>query len=212
MKIFLAGATGRVAKSTIEGLVRRGHTVYAGARNPEQVKSSEFVIPVHLDLHDPVEELEALVEGCDAVYFLAGSRGKDLLQTDAFGAVKLIQATERAGISRFVMLSFLFSLRPEKWEEDPGLRGILNYDIAKFFADKWLVNNTELNYTIVQPGFLKEGEGTGNITLFPRQAAATLIPDVAEVFCEVLERENTYESLVPFTSGETPVVDALELL
>lgn len=34
----------------------------------------------------------------DIVYFVAGSRGKDLLQTDAFGAVKTMIAAEKSGI------------------------------------------------------------------------------------------------------------------
>lgn len=59
-------------------------------------------------------DLAALIAGSDAVIFTAGSRGKDLLQTDAYGAVKLMQAAKQAGINRFVMLSALFSLTPEK--------------------------------------------------------------------------------------------------
>ncbi len=64
-----------------------------------------------------------IIKGSDAVYFTAGSRGKDLLQTDAFGAVKLMQATELAGIHRFVLLSSVFANRPEKWS-DPCLVNI----------------------------------------------------------------------------------------
>lgn len=38
------------------------------------------------------------MKGSDAVYFTAGSRGKDLLQTDAYGAVKTMQAAKKLGI------------------------------------------------------------------------------------------------------------------
>ncbi|WP_153048456.1 NAD(P)H-binding protein, partial [Streptococcus suis] len=101
----------------------------------------------------------------DAVYFLAGSRGKDLLQTDAFGAVKLMQATEASQVKRFVLLSSIFATEPEKWS-DPNLVNITDYNIAKFFADQWLIHNTTLDYTIVQPGNLVEAEtGSGLIEL-----------------------------------------------
>lgn len=43
-----------------------------------------------MDLRDSVENLAELVQGVDAIYFTAGSRGRDLLQIDAFGAVKLM--------------------------------------------------------------------------------------------------------------------------
>lgn len=48
------------------------------------------------------------IKGADAIYFTAGSGAKDLLQVDAFGAVKLMQAAEKDSIMRFVMLSALF--------------------------------------------------------------------------------------------------------
>ena len=48
------------------------------------------------------------IKGADAIYFTTGSGAKDLLQVDAFGAVKLMQAAEKDSIKRFVMLSALF--------------------------------------------------------------------------------------------------------
>ena len=48
-----------------------------------------------MDLHSSVDDLAKLMKGRDAVYFTAGSRGKDLLQTDAYGAVKTMQAAKK---------------------------------------------------------------------------------------------------------------------
>ena len=49
-------------------------------------------------------------------YFVAGSRGKDLLQTDLYGAVKMMQAVEKKGnLKRYIHLSSLFALQPDKW-------------------------------------------------------------------------------------------------
>lgn len=62
--------------------------------------------------------MEEKLKDFNAVYFLAGSRGKDLLQTDAFGAVKLMQTAESIGIRRFIMLSSIFALEPEKWSQE----------------------------------------------------------------------------------------------
>ena len=40
MKVFVAGATGRVAAVLLQALVAQGHEVIAGARSPEKSASS----------------------------------------------------------------------------------------------------------------------------------------------------------------------------
>lgn len=210
MKIFLAGATGRVAEKTIEYLVERGYEVTAGARQPERVIKLENVEAVRLDLHSSAEELVEVVKGHDAIYFTAGSRGKDLLQTDAFGAVKLMQAAEQSGIKRFIMLSSIFATEPEKWN-DPNLANITNYNIAKFFADQWLIKNTNLDYTIIQPGNLVESEiGSGKIEINVKKSQPNTIPNVAEVLATVVDKENTFKKIIQMSDGETPIKEAIE--
>ncbi|MGC4385803.1 NAD(P)H-binding protein [Streptococcus suis] len=209
MKVFIAGATGCVAEETIKNLVQLGHQVTAGARQPECVIALDKVNPVKLDLHADIKELAELVKDHDAVYFLAGSRGKDLLQTDAFGAVKLMQAAEASQVKRFVLLSSIFATEPEKWS-DPNLVNITDYNIAKFFADQWLIHNTTLDYTIVQPGNLVEAEtGSGLIELNVKQSQPNTIPNVAEVLATVLDKKNTYAQIIQMSDGETPISQAV---
>ena len=57
------------------------------------------------------------------------------MQTDAFGAVKLMKAADAQSINRFIMLSSMFTLEPEKWAQEPGIADITDYNIAKMFAD-----------------------------------------------------------------------------
>ena len=209
MKIFVAG-TGRVAECVIDKLTAAGHTVVCGSRHPESIAETEHCKPMIFDLHAEQNEIAEVIKGFDAVYFLAGSRGKDLLQTDAFGAVKLMQAAETVGIRRFIMLSSIFALEPEKWVQEKSLQNITNYNIAKFFADNYLVNCTNLDYTIVQPSVLKEENGTGMIELNPEHDGSNPIPDVAEVLVSVLERESTFKKVIKMRSGDTPISSALE--
>lgn len=153
-----------------------------------------------------------MVKDHDAVYFLAGSRGKDLLQTDAFGAVKLMQAAEASQVKRFVLLSSIFATEPEKWS-DPNLVNITDYNIAKFFADQWLIHNTTLDYTIVQPGNLVEAEtGSGLIELNVKQSQPNTIPNVAEVLATVLDKKNTYAQIIQMSDGETPISQAVSYI
>lgn len=208
MKIFIVG-TGRVAKCVIEKLLAAGHMIYCGSRHPEDIAVSDNCKPVHFDLHAERNEIEKQINGFDAVYFLAGSRGKDLLQTDAFGAVKLIQAAENVAVKRFIMLSSIFALEPEKWAQEQSLQKITNYNIAKFFADNYLVNCSTLDYTIIQPSVLKEEAGTGMIEINPEHDGSNPIPDVAEVLCTVLKRENTFKKVIKMRGGNTPIDTAL---
>ena len=78
-KVFIAGGSGRVATDLIKDLVAAGNTVVAGARHPKKIVELAGVTPVTLDLHSDVAKLATLMAGSDAVYFVAGSRGKDLL-------------------------------------------------------------------------------------------------------------------------------------
>lgn len=204
MKLFIAGATGRVGEELIKDLVEKGHTIYAGARRDEDIEISDSVTPVHLDLHGTVDEIADTLGDAEAVYFVAGSRGKDLLQTDLYGAVKLMQAVEKKGIKRYIHLSSLFALQPEKWSN-----ALTDYNISKFFSDNWLIDKTNLEYTILQPGSLKETPGSGKITTTITKKSENSIENVAAVLAEILEQDNTIKKVILMGDGDTPIKEAV---
>ena len=210
MKIFIAGATGRVGTLLTHDLLEDGHEIIAGARHPERVEENDRVTPVKFDLHESVEQMTEAIKGADVTYFTAGSGAKDLLQVDAFGAVKLMQAAEKDGIKRFVMLSALFSLEPTKWRTVKGLDGLTDYNIAKFFADNYLISNTKLDYTILQPANLTEEPGTGKIQIGEGSATSNPIPDVAQTLADILQHDNTIGHVIMMRSGNTPIEEALD--
>ena len=208
MQIFVAGGSGRVATELIKDLVADGHTVVAGARHEDRIIKMDRVKAVHMDLHASVDDLAELIKGSEVVYFTAGSRGKDLLQTDAFGAVKLMQAAEDDNIERFIMLSSIFSLDSTMWTL-PGLKDLTDYNIAKFFADNYLIHQTDLAYTILQPTTLTEEEGTGKISLAVQGETSNPIPDVAKTLAEILKYDNTIGNVIMMQKGDTPIDEAL---
>ena len=209
MKVFIAGGSGRVAAAVIQELVNQGQQVYAGSRHKDAIVKLPGVTPLSLDLHASPSELAKLLPGMDAVYFLAGSRGKDLLQTDAFGAVKLIQAAEMAGVKRYIQLSSIFAADPDKWQGKAEFASLTDYYIAKYFADEWLINNSKLDYTILAPATLEEKAGTGQVDFKPKKFAANPIPDVAAVLAQILDKENTYGKVINMTGGETRISEAI---
>lgn len=209
MKVFVVGGSGRVATELIKNLVARGHDVIAGARHPDQIMSDPHVRAVALDLHAEVPEIREIIGKVDAIYFVAGSRGKDLLQTDAFGAVKTMWAAEQNEIHRYLMLSSMSSTEPENWSRE-GLKQLMDYNVAKFFADNYLIHETTLDYTILQPTSLTEEPATGKISVGTNQVATNPIPDVAETLAELLEAPNTIHQTIAMCSGETPIAEAIK--
>lgn len=206
-KVFVFGGSGRVATDLIKDLVTAGYDVVAAARHPERIVKMNHVTAEKLDLHASVDEIAKQIKGSDIIYFTAGSRGQDLIQTDAMGAIKTMMAAERVGIKRYVMLSSMLSLDIDKWSSIPGLE---DYLAAKFFADNYLMKSTELEYTIIQPTNLTEVPGTGKISLDITTSKENPIPDVAQTLADVLKFPATKYKVIEMTGGNTPIDEALE--
>lgn len=209
MRILVSGASGRVGHLLVDKLATAGHEVIAGTRHLDDKFNSDKVELANIDLLVDEEQLVTQLTDLklDAVYFVAGSRGKNVLQVDAFGAVKLENATEKAGIKRFIMLSAWQSTNPKGWGEE-----LRDYYIARFFADNWLMDHTTLNYTILQPGALLEETGSGKVQFNPKSATANSIENVADVLAAILNAENTYGKLLPMGDGETDIATAIAKL
>ena len=150
-KIFVAGATGRVGQEVVKQLAAAGQEVLAAGRKLDRLPKGELITPVAFDFTWLPDQMAKLLTGVDAIVFTAGSRGKNLLQVDLNGAVKLMQAANLAGIKRFVMLSSAYSMDQAMWGKVKTLRDITDYNIARYFADKWLVDESGLDvaHTIV---------------------------------------------------------------
>ena len=208
MKIFTIGSTGRVGRALLDQLSKTEHTVLAGARHPESLPPYQNVQPIAFDLSQTPQEMAEKLAGCDAIIDVAGSAGTNLLQIDLFGAVNLMRAAKIAGVKRFIMLSTVFALQPEKWTS-PEIISLKDYYIAKHFADLYLTENSGLDYTILQPGLLSEKAGTGQITLNDNQSQPARIEDVAQTLAETVNHPNTIGKVLSMHTGTSPVATAL---
>jgi len=208
-KILVVGSGGRVGSALVGKLAGLDYAVLAGSRHENNSSPSENISFIAFDLLWDVDRMvEAMTGNIDAVYFVAGSKGKNLLQIDLHGAVKTMQAAEKAGVNRFVLLSSVFALEPSHWNES-FLKDITDYNIAKHYADLYLTSHTNLNYTILQPGALKEENGTGKITVDVKEPLSNSIANVVDTLVAILEDDSTIGKVIMMHDGKTPIKDAV---
>lgn len=209
MKILVIGASGRVGSDLVKQLLADDHQVIGTTRQQQQLFSDDNYKQLDLDITAHKEDIQKqLDDDIAAVYFVAGSGGKKILEVDLHGAVKTMQAAQDKGIKRYIMLSTVFSLDTSKWNNE-GIKDLKGYYIGKHYADQWLVNDSSLDYTIVQAGALKEREGTGKIAINNDKAGENAIEDVAATLVAVLNADNTYKKVFNMQNGETAIKDAI---
>ncbi len=212
MKILVVGASGRVGSKLVEQLLADDHQVIGTTRQDKQLFDNSNYSQLDLDLTADKNEIQKQMDDdIEAVYFVAGSGGKDILEVDLHGAVKTMQAAQDKGIKRYIMLSSVFSLDTSKWDS-PAIAELKGYYIGKHYADNWLVNDSKLDYTIVQPGALKERAGTGKIAINSNEAGDNAIEDVAATLAAVLNANNTSKKVFQMQNGETTIKDAIASL
>ncbi|MGE6391150.1 SDR family oxidoreductase [Psychrobacter pacificensis] len=210
MKILVVGASGRVGGELVKQLLADEHQVIGTTRQEKKLFDNDNYTQLDLDITASKESIEKqLDQDIDAVYFVAGSGGKDVLEVDLHGAVKTMQAAQDKGIKRYIMLSSVFSLETEKWDNNPNIADLKDYYISKHYADHWLVNNSSLDYTIVQPGALKERDGTGKITINDTSSGENAIEDVATTLAAVLTADNTIGKVFNLHNGDIDINEAI---
>lgn len=213
MNVLIAGANGKIARRLAHVLRDGGHEVRGLIRNPDQADAIRELgaEPVVADLEADFDQ--SIVEGSDAIVFAAGAgpgSGTERKETmDYGGAVKLVDAAEARGVDRYVIVSAMGAADP-----DAGPEQMQPYLRAKGAADERLAAST-LDYTIVRPGSLTDGAGTGSIDVgVPSLGRRGEIPrdDVAEVLAACLELGATVGKTLEVLTGETPVRKALSSL
>jgi uncharacterized protein YbjT (DUF2867 family) len=211
MKILVIGATGRVGQLLVKALLHENHTVAGTSRKAGLLVDSSNFSPINLDLLGSVEEIEEMIPNeIDAIYFVSSSRGKNLLQVDLHGAIKTMQAAENLKVKRYIMLSSVFALQPNRWNES-FLQPLTDYYIAKHYADQWLLS-TALNYTILQPGALEEKEGSGMIKVNVENPGGNAIENVVTALVEILNNQAAFKKVITMHDGETPIKEAISKL
>ncbi len=212
MDVLIAGGHGQIARHLIRKLAAAGHHPRGMIRNPDHAADIEADggVPVLCDLEndDPAPH----VGTADAIVFAAGAgpgSGAERKRTmDYGGAVKLIEAAEKLGVRRYVMVSSVGADDPSRASE--SMRA---YQQAKHDADVALADSS-LDWTIVRPGRLTDEPGSGQVDLTATLGRYGEVPreDVASVLAAVLGAENTVRGTYELFGGDVPVDEAVASL
>lgn len=148
MKIAITGGTGFIGRHLARDLIARGHEVIVIARgqykrNAEAVDKAAFLA---LDAND-TDKLTEAFRGCGAVAHCAGTSVEDAKQTfyrlHVEGTRSAVTAAERAGVKKFVLVSYL-NVRPNVKSA---------YHTTKWQGEE-IVRASKLNYTILKAGLV----------------------------------------------------------
>ena len=207
MKVLVIGANGNTATRVVRLIKNEtSHEPIAMIRNTTQrVKFDKLGVTTVLgDLEYPIDHA---IMGCNAIIFAAGSgsqTGKDkTVLVDHIGAIRSMVTAQVHGVKRYVMLSTINA------DENSNSR-IAHYHKAKAFADRHLIE-TNLDWTIVCPGGLRDEEGNGlvsvNSDLFLE--GITTRDNLAASLVSCLELPNTIGKRFSLIEGKTPIKEAL---
>ncbi len=205
MRVFIAGAHGKIGLRLVRLLSNRGDDVFGMARSNDQLADIDQAggrpILGDLERDDHFE-----VGGVDAVVFTAGAGAGGGVErkkaVDHAGVTKLIASARERNVDRFITISAMRTdRRPSTWPE-----AMRPYYEVKLAADEELTASG-LSYTIVRPGRLTDDASTGEVAIEHHLEYGGSIPrsDVAAVIAAVLGADNTIGADFDLLSGSTPI-------
>ena len=223
MRIVIIGGHGKVALELGPLLRQAGHEVDAIIRNPDHAEevAATGALPVLADVEAlGTDELTDLLAGHDLVVWSAGAGGGSPERTwavDRDAAVRSMDAAVRAGVGRYVMVSY-FGAGPDHGV--PEDHAFYPYAQAKTEADEHLRSST-LDWVVLAPSTLTLDAPTGHIEVAGAETAQTgskvtagevSRADVARVIAAVVERRDLSGVTVAFNNGPVPIDEALDSL
>jgi uncharacterized protein YbjT (DUF2867 family) len=202
-KILVVGANGTTGKEIVNLLNESQYfEPYAMVRKSEQEQqfTSKGIKTILADLE---QDVSGTTSGMDKVIFAAGSGGKNVKEVDENGAKKMIDASKKHNIKKFVMLSSMGADQPEKADD------LKEYLHAKHNADMYL-KESGLNYAIVRPGSLNNDMLTNKIELSEKLNKRGEISrsDVAQVIARVTNDDVANKETFEIIGGQTLITNA----
>lgn len=220
MHVLLTGATGFVGSHLVESLVSEGHEIHALVRDPMKLDPPPGPGHVHPVVGDVVtgKGLDEAAAGCEAAIHLVGIimevGGATFENAHHLGTRKVVDASKRAGVRRFVQMSAL-GARPD---------GVSRYQTTKWKGEE-AVRGSGLEWVILRPSIIF-GPRDGFVTqmLEVMRSAPLIRPvvghgrypfrpvyigDVVECFVQSLTNPDAVGQSVALVGGEELTLEEL---
>lgn len=230
---LIFGGSGKCARHITRLLAAEGATVHSIIRNPEQKSDIEALggKPIIQSIEDSsIDDMVKTIKDTQAstILWCAGAGGASPERTRAVdneGAIKSMDATAKAGVKRYIIISALDvrdrQNKPEpEWYDDADRKRsdgvwtqIKAYMEAKFAADRSLASENDrrkLDYTIVRPGGLNTEPAQGTVDAGRVHLNSTISrEDVAAVVVECIKNGGTKGLAFDVVGGSTPITEAV---
>jgi uncharacterized protein YbjT (DUF2867 family) len=209
-RVIVIGGHGKVALQLARILTERGDAVSSVFRNPDHSDdvAATGAKPVVADIERlDTDALADLLAGHDAVVFSAGAGGGNPARTyavDRDAAIRVVDAAARAGVKRFVMVSYFGAGLDHGVPQGDSF---FPYAEAKAAADAHL-RASDLDWTVLGPGRLTLEPATGRIAVGAAKGAVSRA-DVALVAATALADDSTIGRTIDFNNGDVPIAEAL---
>lgn len=168
MKLLVFGATGGTGRRIVEQALAQGHAVTALVRNPAKLDIQHANLAVAAgDVMDPAS-VERVMPGHDAVLSALGAPAARSGTIRSEGTRNIVAAMENCGVRRFVCQTSLgYGDSRQVLDRTPFSFKyiVVPLFLRKAFADHALqeeaIRQSGLEWIIVRPGNLTDGERTG---------------------------------------------------
>ncbi len=166
MKLIIFGSTGGTGRQVVTQALEQGHDVTAFARSPEKLDQKHEKLKVVQGNILDFPSVERAIQGQDAVLCTLGMSMKDKTMLRANGTKNIIRAMEKTDVKRFICQS-----SAGVGDRSDMLPFLMKYLIVPFmlrraFADHEIQENyikeSQLDWIIVRPAALTDGEHTGS--------------------------------------------------
>ena len=205
--VLVAGATGTTGNKIINLLTESQYFNPIAMVRKEEQRAEFKARNVETVLADLTGDVSTAFSDhtIDKVLFAAGSGGEKVVEVDQEGAKRLIDASKKNNIKKFVMLSSIGADQPEKADE------LQDYLKAKHNADEYL-KESGLNYSIVRPGSLNNDELTNTIKLEEKLEEMGKISraNVAQTLVHVLNDDAANGKTFEIIEGDMLIGEALD--
>ena len=194
MKILVIGAAGKTGLAIVEQALAQGHTVTAFVHDAKEFETKGARV-VEGDVLD-VAVLDSAIAGQDAVMDALGGHTpwkETTLETNA--ARNVVGSMGRHGVKRLIVVSAI-GVRDTKdlvpsWYEHLIMPTFLRGAMKDKEHMEPVVEASGLEWTLVRPGHLVDGEATGKVIFFEHGSGETAHKitraDVAAFMLELLE-------------------------